>query len=230
VERFGILSLAWVVLGYFSFFDLGLGRATTKFVAEALGKGESERIPAIVWTSLAMQTMLSITGGMILVVATPFLVGKILNIPPHLLEETKISFYLLSISLPVVMCLRSLKGLLEARQRFDLVNAVRIPSSSLIFLLPAVAIMLGFQLPGIILFLILSMIVAGFAYLTLCFKVFPSLRHLFSISSVIIKQLFTYGGWVTLCSIIVPILIYSDRFLIGTIVSVAALGYYTAPY
>jgi O-antigen/teichoic acid export membrane protein len=31
-ERFGLLSLAWVVLGYFTIFDLGLGRATTKFI------------------------------------------------------------------------------------------------------------------------------------------------------------------------------------------------------
>jgi len=29
-ERFGLLSLAWVILGYFTIFDLGLGRATTK--------------------------------------------------------------------------------------------------------------------------------------------------------------------------------------------------------
>uniref|UniRef100_UPI0034E2C47B oligosaccharide flippase family protein n=1 Tax=Methanothrix sp. TaxID=90426 RepID=UPI0034E2C47B len=44
-DRFGLLSLAWVVLGYFTIFDLGLGRATTKYVAEALGKGEGDRIP-----------------------------------------------------------------------------------------------------------------------------------------------------------------------------------------
>lgn len=42
IERFGLLSLAWVVLGYFTIFDLGLGRATTKYVAEALGKGDEE--------------------------------------------------------------------------------------------------------------------------------------------------------------------------------------------
>ena len=43
IERFGLLSLAWVVLGYFAIFDLGLGLATTKFVGEALGKGEEDQ-------------------------------------------------------------------------------------------------------------------------------------------------------------------------------------------
>src|SRR5437879_4481293 len=38
IERFGVLSLSWAILVYFSMFDLGLGRATTKFVAEALGQ------------------------------------------------------------------------------------------------------------------------------------------------------------------------------------------------
>jgi O-antigen/teichoic acid export membrane protein len=132
--------------------------------------------------------------------------------------------------LPVVMYSSSLKGLLEAAQRFDLVNAVRIPSSSLAFLLPAVAVFLGFQLPGTVLFLIISMIVTGSAYLLFCFKVFPSLRQPYSPNLTIIRPLFTYGGWITVCSIIIPFLIYSDRFLIGALVSVAAVGYYTAPY
>src|SRR5438445_9262905 len=32
--RFGLLALMWAIIGYFSLLDLGLGRATTKFVAE----------------------------------------------------------------------------------------------------------------------------------------------------------------------------------------------------
>jgi len=53
-ERFGLLSLAWVILGYFAIFDLGLGRATTKFIAEALGKGEKEKVPSLLWTSVTV--------------------------------------------------------------------------------------------------------------------------------------------------------------------------------
>src|SRR5256885_16689772 len=33
-DRFGILTLAWMLIGYCSLFDLGLGRALTKLVSE----------------------------------------------------------------------------------------------------------------------------------------------------------------------------------------------------
>lgn len=33
-DRFGVLTLVWMVIGYFSLFDLGLGRALTQVVAE----------------------------------------------------------------------------------------------------------------------------------------------------------------------------------------------------
>jgi O-antigen/teichoic acid export membrane protein len=73
-ERFGLLSLAWSLIGYFNLFDLGLGRATTKFVSEALGKDQLERIPHIIWTSLALQLAIGVFGAAVLATCTPLLV------------------------------------------------------------------------------------------------------------------------------------------------------------
>lgn len=56
-DCFGLLSLAWVILGYFAIFDLGLGRATTKFAAEALGKGDEEQIPRLIWTTVMLSCL-----------------------------------------------------------------------------------------------------------------------------------------------------------------------------
>ena len=50
-DCFGVLTYAWMVIGYFSLFDLGLGRALTILVAERLCSYQEIEIPAIVWTS-----------------------------------------------------------------------------------------------------------------------------------------------------------------------------------
>src|SRR4029077_5314415 len=65
VARFGVLSLAWIVIGYFSLFDLGIGRALTKLVADKIGTHQDHAIPALVWTSLVLMFLLSVFGGLI---------------------------------------------------------------------------------------------------------------------------------------------------------------------
>src|ERR671918_2641824 len=80
VERFGLLSIAWVAPEYFTFIDLGLGRATTKYVAEALGKGDKDHMPRLAWTAVTVQVVLGCLGTVILFSITPFLTEYILNV------------------------------------------------------------------------------------------------------------------------------------------------------
>jgi len=54
-DRFGVLTLAWMVIGYFSLFDLGLSRALTQIVAEKVGEGDDTHAPPVAWTVLAME-------------------------------------------------------------------------------------------------------------------------------------------------------------------------------
>jgi O-antigen/teichoic acid export membrane protein len=39
-DRFGLLTLIWMLVGYLGVFDLGLGRALTQTVAQRLGKDD----------------------------------------------------------------------------------------------------------------------------------------------------------------------------------------------
>src|SRR5437588_8528932 len=56
-ERFGILALAWSVMGYFSLFDFGLGRALTQLVAQELGRKNNRDIHNLVWTALGLMLL-----------------------------------------------------------------------------------------------------------------------------------------------------------------------------
>ena len=80
-ERLGIISLAWVVIGYFSLFDLGLSRALTKLVAERIGQGRQPEIPSLVWTSLFLMTGLGLVGSLLTFLLAPYLVERLLKVP-----------------------------------------------------------------------------------------------------------------------------------------------------
>src|SRR5579872_692839 len=230
VERFGILSIAWALLGYVGQFDLGLGRATTKYVAECLGRGEPDALPGLFWTSLGSQTIFGVFASVLLVLAAPILVNRVLNISPAYVSETKDLLFVLAFSIPLIIAGNSTRGMLEAGQHFGAINYVKIPAYVSVFLLPIMAIPFGVGLRGIVLLLIACRFVATVAYLALCFNYFPELRGRFRFDAALIRPLFIYGGWVTVSNLVGPLLLYVDRFFIGAMLSMAALGYYTAPY
>src|SRR5262249_23729024 len=151
-------------------------------------------------------------------------------IPPSLVHESRVTFYILAASLPLVLVHNSLRAVLEGCQRFDVVNLLRIPSSVLVFVIPAIAIPLGLQLPGIVASLLASRLFFIAAHLFYCFRVIPSMRTGPMFNGHILSRLLAYGGWVTVGNIVNPILVSMERFLIGSLISVAMVGYYTASF
>src|SRR2546427_10802423 len=135
-DRFGILTLAWVVIGYFSLFDMGLGRALTKVVAEESAAGRVPGLPRLIWTAMLLMTLLGIAAMLGLLLLSPWLVDRALRIPPILRLETTRTFYLLAICVPIVIVTTGLRGILEGSMRFDLTNAIRIPLGLFPFLGP----------------------------------------------------------------------------------------------
>src|SRR5260370_39194151 len=139
-DRFGVLTLAWALIGYASLFDLGLGRALTQLVAKKLGAGEEREIRSLAWTSLLLMLLLGFVGAAAVFLISPWLAGRGLNVPAALQGETLQAFRLLGLSLPFVVTTAGLRGLLEAHQRFGLINALRIPMGVFTFAGPLLAL------------------------------------------------------------------------------------------
>ena len=229
LEAFGIFSLALVVLGYLGLFDLGLGAATTKYVAESVATGDRQRLAGLVWTSMAMQLCLGVVTGIALAFSAPYLTEKVFRIPPPMSHDVRTVFYLVAASLPIVLGASCLRGVLEASQRFDLVNVVKVPAAISVSLLPVVGLLCGLGIVGILVLLILSRLGAFLAYAVLCVRCFPSLTRpgFHDVSSW--QSLFAYGFWITISNVIGPLFHYLDRVFVGALLSVTALAYYTGP-
>jgi O-antigen/teichoic acid export membrane protein len=234
VDRFGILTLAWAVIGYFSLFDFGLGRALTQVVAEKLGLNETEELPSLIVTSLGLMICLGLLGAVISILLSPILVHSILTIPVKLQAEALRSFYLLGASMPIVVLTAGVRGVLEAQQKFAIVNIIRVIMGLATFLTPLAVLPFSHNLVPIILFLIVGRIGALIWHLIVCFRsdtylsINPFKKEYFNLKQ--IRPLLKFGGWMTVSNIIGPFMVYLDRFLIGSFISVAAVSYYVTPY
>jgi O-antigen/teichoic acid export membrane protein len=230
-DRFGILTIAWVVIGYFSLFDLGLGRALTQLVARELGTPRGrDAAYAVVWTSLALMLALGLVGGLALAALGSWLVHDMLRIPPSLQDESQVAFYLLATTVPVVITASGLRGLLEAHQRFGLSNAIRAPLGISNFIGPLLVLPFSSSMVSVVLVLVLSRVLTWLAYLLACFHVMPVLRKGFTFEQSAVWPLLRFGGWITVSNIVGPIMVYVDRLLIGALKSVAAVAYFATPY
>jgi len=229
-DRFGVLALAWALIGYASLFDLGLGRALTQLVAKKLGAGEDREVPTLVWTSLVLMLLLGLAGAFVVVLLSPWLVHRVLNVPLALQPETLGSFYLLGLSIPVVISTAGLRGLLEAHQKFRLINALRIPMGIYSFASPLLVLPFSKSLFPVVAVLVAGRLIAWAAHLLVCFRVAPELGHRIAWQRAAAGPLLRFGGWMTVTNVVGPLMVTLDRFLIGAVASVTAVTYYATPY
>lgn len=230
VARFGVLSLASVLIGYFSLFDLGIGRALTKLVAEKLGTDEEHTLPPLASASLLLMLLLGVCAGLLTSAVSWWLIHRALKVPSALQSEALTSFYLLALSLPLVTVTSGLRGILEAQQRFRILNIIRIPMGVFSFAGPLLVLPFSHGLVPIIMALIAGRVLGTLAHLLACTHSMPGLVRGFSFSYSVFVPLLKFGGWITVSNVIGPFLMYADRFLIGALLSVGAVTYYSAPF
>ena len=229
-DGYGILSIALMLLGYFNIFDLGLSRATVKFVAENLDSDESHKVPELIWTSLSLLVILGCVGGAIAAFFVPVSVTHVFKMPPAIAGQARIALFVLCASMPIMLGNNALRGVLEAAQRFDLVNLVKVPSSVLFYLVAALAIPFGVHVAGIVSLMVGIRFVSTIAYFILCFRVIPGLGDHLRFSRGSLRPLAIFGGWIMVSNVANPIFGYLERFMIASILSVSTLSFYSAPY
>jgi O-antigen/teichoic acid export membrane protein len=228
--RFGVLALAWVVIGYAQVFDLGIGRALTKLTSEAIGERRDHDVSSYFWTALLGMAVLGVLVGAIVAALTPWLVDTVLNIPDALERETRTAFLLLAISLPLAISGAALRAHLEAWQRFDLVNAVVVPAAVITYLGPVLALQIENSLPLVVAAVILSRVFSWSVNCFNCLRITGRLRSDRRPSRRSLRQLLGVGGWVTAANVTNALMQASDRFLIGILGTLTAVAYFATPY
>lgn len=228
--KFGALALAWTITGSLSFFDLGLGRALTKLVADNNAVGAQAKIRGLFWTGFFLLFGFGILCGLGLAAISNWLVYHSLRIPPDLQTEAVQALYVLCLAVPLTVSTSGLWGTLSGIQRFDLVNLVQGLSRSFSFLGPLALLPFTHNLAALVCLLAAGRLASWLASSWFCLRAMPFLRADLRPRRALVRPLLSFGGWATVSSVIGGILMmYTDRFLIGVMLSMASVAYFIAP-
>ena len=231
VEAFGILTLVWALIGYFSLFDFGLGRALTQQVASTRSSGKLSLLPGLVKTGLWFTAMTGVVGGVGFAALANELVLHWLNISVPLQTSTVQALLVAAVGIPFTTVTTGLRGILEAYEDFKVVNLLRMVLGAANFGLPALCVMF---VGDSLVWMVGSLVAARAAsFLAHAWFVNGKLSAAW-ISAPFNKQnmrsLLTFGVWMTVSNIISPLMVTADRFVISSVLGASVVAYYTVPF
>src|SRR6202050_2240704 len=227
-ERFGIFTFAWAIAGSAGIFDLGLGRALTKLIADRIATGHGGEIAALFWTAMGLLSIVGIALGIGLLAVAPIVARNILHLDGVVATEATATFRILAISVPFIMIFAAVRGALAAFQRFDLLNWIRIPMGALVFVAPLPILYMRPSLIAAVWVILAVRIVGCVALMVAGLRAIPTLR-IIQMERGFVGQLLSFGGWVMVSNAASPILAYADRFIIGSMLTMAAVAWYAVP-
>lgn len=230
LEGYGIFAIILLLIDYFGFFDIGIGGAATKYIAEALAKNETRRVSelykASLWTSVGFSALAAVCFFVFVPLVSKFFI-KTDNI--EVINSVIPSLKLSSLVIFFILLRGVFKGVLEAHKRFDIINLIVIPVSVAAQVAFAVAVVSGHALKVIVLILLGKEAVMT-CLLWYYAKKQISLDENGTIGRVEFIDLIKFGAHLSVTRLITWFMNSFDKFIISFVLSTAILTYYVIPF
>ena len=226
--RYGVWLIVWVLISYLGVIDLGLGRATAHSVAKLRAASTGER-ETVVWTGVTVNLGLGIVTGALLLIVGELAVRLSPDFAGTLHSEVLAALPWLAASIPLFVVASVLVGALEGLEQFLVVNVVGTLGTVSVQGLPlAAGFMIAPRLDVLAAATTLALVFSTALAAIACVVSIPlTTRPRFDRTRA--GTLLRFGGWITVTSIISPLLSTLDKLIIGAVSGARAVTYYTVP-
>ena len=112
-QSFGLLTLIWATIGYFSLFDMGVGRALTYQLSKIRSTGSYSEISQTLRAGLLLTLGAGIAGAVLLYLIANALALSWLKISPDLQQDALLSFKIAAIGVIPTTITSGLRGAQE---------------------------------------------------------------------------------------------------------------------
>lgn len=226
-EKYGAFTIALVFIGYFNLFDLGLGRAITKLISERIGKKKDQEIADIFKTGVTLTFLLGVVGGLIFFFISEPVTVKYLKPPESFLEEVIRGLTYLSIGIPFAIMINSYRGVLEALHEFKSITLVQVLLGAATYF--GIILLMEFtkDLAFLIAYLTAVKVIHFAVYRTISNSKLKGAENKGTFQKNYIKGLFSFGGWITVSTIVSPVMTALDRLIVASKEGMENVAYYS---
>lgn len=228
LARYGVVTISWVLLGYFGFLDFGLSRATANVLAKLGHATPRERSPVLM-TAFYCNLCLGLVAGLVMYGIGYLVLLHLVKIPGDLLPETRQAFPWMAAMLPLGMLAGITTGALESREKFLLSNTLGSFGAMAGQVLPLICCyVIGPRLDVVIPATLITRLVVVVLTYGIVIRLEWPLR-LLDFDMTWLRKLVGYGSWVSISSLLNPILDTSNQLIVGATLGVAAVAGYSVP-
>lgn len=227
-EKFSILLIIWSLIGYFSLFDFGVGRALT-YELSKIKNTSYDIIDSYIKSGIIIVFFTSIIGSLLVYILANFVVEKWYQLSNEILEDSINSLLITSVAVIPTTITSGLRGALEGLGKFFESNMNRTILGVSVFISPLVSVSLhGSSLTYIAIYLLIIRLLVMFISLRQLKSFILKSNNQNKIKK-IIPQILNYGLWVSVSGITSPLMVYGDRFLLAAILGATTVTYYATP-
>ena len=133
---------------------------------------------------------------------------------------------LIALAIPPLAHGVALRGVLEAGQRFRIVNQLRVPLGIASYAGPLIALPFGASAAVAVGIVVAARIGYWLAHFFVLDSVAPGISRPRAVSRVALRELLSVGGWITVSNVVSPIIVQADRIAVATLFPIAASGWY----
>jgi O-antigen/teichoic acid export membrane protein len=226
-ERLEIIGLVWMLVGFSSIFDMGLGRALTRAVSEKLSLRRNHELGDVFWTAMILSCGVGLVVGLLSAWLVPLAAAR--DLPPPLKGQATASFVLIGLSMPLIVWNVGLQGVLQSCRQFKRLNVIRALFGSYTFLSPLAVLPFSKSVLAVVAVLIAGRLIEMLTYFAGCLASLPELRRGIRFCPREFGPLARFGGWMTASNVSVNLMNHINRFIIRAFEKIGEGTYYFIP-
>ncbi|WP_321795534.1 oligosaccharide flippase family protein [Caballeronia sp. J97] len=229
VERYGVISLVWTLIGYFSILDLGMSMAAQHRIAKAHAAGDADQRIRVFWSAVWLNFATGVIGGLAIYFGAILYTAYVADSAPALQREVYRALPWLALAIPVANVSWVFAGAINAMERFGVYNANQTFGTFLFQLLPlGAAWLIAPNLQTVIAAAVIARLIAALLLARASFRLL-GVRRIDWPKRDVAGGLFRFGGWMLVSSITTMLTDSLDRVLLGAHLGARFVTYYTVP-